>query len=79
MKCNSRIAFHQFPIAKIQQIYLLATPKKVFIDETPISIDETPISIDETPIYAPAAVTTPVSINLHIDPRGTLPEFVNQL
>lgn len=47
MKCNSRVAFHQFPIAKIQQYLLPASTKKVLFDETPIFIDETPTSIDK--------------------------------
>ena len=50
MKSNSRITFHQFPIAKIQQNLLPASTKKVIIDETPIFIDEIPISIDKIAI-----------------------------
>ena len=47
MKCNSRVAFHQFPIAKIQQYLIPAITKKVYFDETPYFFDKTPISIDK--------------------------------
>ena len=50
MKCNSRVAFHQFPIAKIQQYLLPASTKKVLFDKTPFFFDETSVSIDETSI-----------------------------
>jgi len=59
MKCNSRVAFHQFPIAKIQQNLLRAIAKLVFIDETSVFIDETSVSIDKIEF---AALSIPIYI-----------------
>ena len=71
MKCNSRVAFHQFPIAKIQQYLLPASTKKVLFDKTPYFFDETPISIDKivslfpyTYIYICVAWWQPSKMNI---------------
>ena len=37
MKCNSRVAFHQFPIAKIQQTFYLQARKRYFSTKPLIS------------------------------------------